>query len=77
MHAMSSCFIGGSSNDTPVAGTAHHHRRAAQIRPIEQFDRHEERIHVDMEDRGAWSFERAKFSDPAIAHWRTTVISEP
>jgi hypothetical protein len=30
-----------------------------------------------MEDRGAWSFERAKFSDPAIAHWRTTVISEP
>ena len=45
-------FVTRSGDDAALVGTASHNNRfAAQLRAIEQFHRHEKRIHVHMEDR--------------------------
>ena len=44
-------LVGGGRHHAPVAGAADDHRLAAQLGAAQQLDRHEERVHVDVQDR--------------------------
>ena len=49
--AVGAGLVGGGGHHAPVAGPADDHRRAPQLGPVEQLDRHEEGVHVDVQDR--------------------------
>ena len=46
-------LVAGGGHDAPAPGAAHDHRLTPQLRPAQQLDRHEEGVHVDVEDRPA------------------------
>src|SRR5437763_840046 len=52
MHAELSRFVARCGNDAALIGSATDDDRfAAQFRPLEQFNGHKERVHVDMQNR--------------------------
>ena len=60
MHAEFARFVRGGGDDAPLITFAtHHNRLAAQIRIVEFFHRHEERVHIDVKDGAAHGFSQA------------------
>ena len=50
VHPEPAGLVRGSRDDPAIAGATHHDGLADQVGPPSQFDRHEERVHVHMED---------------------------
>jgi len=51
VYAIGPSFVGRCSHDTAAAGPPDDDRLAPKLRPTHELDRHEERVHVDMQDR--------------------------
>lgn len=75
IHAKGACFIRRRRNNPTRAITPDHHRKAAQRRIVESLNRHEKRVHVDVQN-GALAWQRHATSVPDTPTDRVSGMSE-